>query len=95
MSTLVHDIVSVLNLFRGTVLHEMAIMKCSFACFTENSLSLLEYHKLEAADPKMYILAKCGATETFGKRCLKCDKGLVSLLTYHAYSSIYILYGVT
>ncbi|KAL3982260.1 Ankyrin repeats (3 copies) family protein [Acanthocheilonema viteae] len=66
---------------RGTVLHEMATMKCSFACFTKNSPSLLEYdNKLEAADLKMYLLSGCIAIETFEKRCLECDKAQLEVV---------------
>ncbi|VDK79532.1 unnamed protein product [Litomosoides sigmodontis] len=65
---------------RGTVLHEMAIMKCSFACYNENFPSVLEYHKLEPADLKMYIRAKWRETENFEKRCRKCDKAQLEMV---------------
>lgn len=62
------------------MLHEMATVKCSFACFTNNCPSLLEYDsKLEAAELKMCSLGGCTAIETFEKRCPECDKGLISL----------------
>uniref|UniRef100_A0A158Q7Z7 ANK_REP_REGION domain-containing protein n=1 Tax=Elaeophora elaphi TaxID=1147741 RepID=A0A158Q7Z7_9BILA len=66
---------------RGTVLHEMATVKCSFACFTKNSPSLLECdNKLKAADLKMYLLGGYVATETFEKRCPKCDKAQLEVV---------------
>ncbi|KAK6110570.1 Ankyrin repeats (3 copies) family protein [Brugia pahangi] len=56
---------------RGTVLHEMATMKCGFACFTKNSSSLLEY------DNK---LAACTMTEIFEKRCPECEKARLEVI---------------
>ncbi|EFO16786.2 inversin [Loa loa] len=55
----------------------MATAKCSFACFTENSPSLLEYDsKLEAAELKTYLLGEWTMIETFEKKCPECDKAI-------------------
>ncbi|VDK63943.1 unnamed protein product [Onchocerca ochengi] len=66
---------------RGTVLHEMATVECNFACFTKNSPSLPGFHnKLGAAELKMYLLSECIATETFEKRCSKCEKAKLKVV---------------
>ncbi|VDM09241.1 unnamed protein product, partial [Wuchereria bancrofti] len=66
---------------RGTVLHEMATMKCGFACFTKHSSSLLKYdNKLAATELKMFLLGGCTVIETFEKRCPECEKARLEVV---------------
>ncbi|MCP9265950.1 hypothetical protein DINM_021381 [Dirofilaria immitis] len=60
---------------RGIVLHEMATVKCSYACFTKNS-SFLEYdNEFEASELKMHLLDECTSV-----RCSECDKAQLGVV---------------
>uniref|UniRef100_A0A915PVB2 ANK_REP_REGION domain-containing protein n=1 Tax=Setaria digitata TaxID=48799 RepID=A0A915PVB2_9BILA len=65
---------------RGTILHEMATMKCNFSCSTENLSSLKYGDELEALKVKMYLLDWCSTIETSTKRCPKCDEAQLKVV---------------